>query len=308
MKAAENLVRAYGLNLLAALNKPLQEEDFLNALSRQDLSKPTLKHQPKIAVLSLPELKHGLEEGYIEIFYQPKVAVPDKYVLGAECLARWRHPERGLLGPASFIPVLEAHGMIDQLTKIVLEKGAQQLGQWQTLGHQFKLAVNVSMDNLNQLDLPEVFERIVLDAGVKPEQITLELTESRLMENLTVSLEILTRLRLKGFGLSIDDFGTGFSTMENLKQLPFTELKVDRAFVNGATQDEASRAILSSSIQLGKIFNLNLVAEGVEKQQDWDLIADSGCDEVQGFFIAKPMPATEFINWKIQWEMALKNP
>ena len=162
------------------------------------------------------------------------------------------------------------------------------------------------MDDLDQLDLPEEFERIVCHAGVQPHQITLELTESRLMENLTVSLEILTRLRLKGFGLSIDDFGTGFSTMENLKQLPVTELKVDRAFVNGATKDEAARAILGSSIQLGKIFRLNLVAEGVEKQQDWDLIASSGCDEVQGYFIAKPMAAKEFIEWKLAWDLQLK--
>ncbi len=167
--------------------------------------------------------------------------------------------------------------------------------------------MNVSMDDLNQLDLPEEFESIVENAQIRPDQITLELTESRLMENLTVSLEILTRLRLKGFGLSIDDFGTGFSTMENLKQLPFTELKVDRAFVNGAHQDEAARAILGSSIQLGKIFNLRLVAEGVENQQDWDLIVDSGCDEVQGFYIAKPMPAQEFIAWKIEWENKLES-
>jgi EAL domain-containing protein (putative c-di-GMP-specific phosphodiesterase class I) len=192
------------------------------------------------------------------------------------------------------------------MTKIILEKSAAQLRKWYNQGHQLKLAVNVSMDNLNQLNLPEEFEAIVQAVGVRPSQFILELTETRLMENLTVSLEILTRLRLKGFGLSIDDFGTGFSTMENLKQLPFTELKVDRAFVNGAVQDEAARAILSSSIQLGKIFHLNLVAEGVETQQDWDLIAESGCDEIQGYFIAQPMPPDQFIEWKIEWEKKMR--
>jgi EAL domain-containing protein (putative c-di-GMP-specific phosphodiesterase class I) len=302
MKAAENLAKAYGLNLLAALNKPLQQEALHIALTRQKQSKPELKHYAKVAALSLSELQRGLEDDCVEVFFQPKVSVLNKRVIGAECLARWRHPERGVLGPGTFIPVLEAHGMINALTRVMLEKGAKQLGVWLTQGHHLKFAINVSMDNLDQPNLPEEYERIVKAAGVQPEQITLELTESRLMENLTLSLEILTRLRLKGFGLSIDDFGTGFSTMENLKQLPFTELKVDRAFVNGATQDEAARAILGSSIQLGKIFNLNLVAEGVEKQQDWDLIANSGCDEVQGFFIAQPMPAQEFIEWKINWE------
>ena len=306
MKAAENLAKAYGLNLLAALNKPLQQDALQIALSRQKQSKPELKQYAKVAALSLSELQRGLDEDCVEVFYQPKVSVIDKRVVGAECLARWRHPERGVLGPGTFIPILEAHGMINILTRIMLEKGAKQLGIWLSEGHHLKFAINVSMDDLDQPNLPEEYEQIVRSADVQPDQITLELTESRLMENLTLSLEILTRLRLKGFGLSIDDFGTGFSTMENLKQLPFTELKVDRAFVNGASQDEAARAILGSSIQLGKIFNLNLVAEGVEKQQDWDLIADSGCDEVQGFFIAQPMPAQEFIDWKIDWESKLE--
>ena len=306
LKAAESLVKAYGLNLLAALKKPLLPDVLELALAHQRHSRPERVQYKKEAVLTIAELQQGIADDCIEVYYQPKVSVFNKQVVGAECLARWRHHERGIIGPGSFVPVMEAHGMIDVLTHEILKKGSQQLGQWLKEGHDFKLSVNVSMDDLDQLDLPEEFERIVSNAGVEPNRITLELTESRLMENLTVSLEILTRLRLKGFGLSIDDFGTGFSTMENLKQLPVTELKVDRAFVNGATKDEAARAILGSSIQLGKIFRLNLVAEGVEKQQDWDLIAGSGCDEVQGYFIARPMAAQEFIDWKIAWDIKLK--
>lgn len=306
MKAAENLVKAYGLHLLASLRKPLNEEEMLEALAKQTPSNVEHHRMSKVAVLSLQELQKGFADDCVEVFYQPKISIATKRVIGAECLARWRHPVRGLLGPAAFISVIETHGLIDIMTKIILEKSAAQLRKWYNQGHQLKLAVNVSMDNLNQLNLPEEFESIVQAVGVRPSQFILELTETRLMENLTVSLEILTRLRLKGFGLSIDDFGTGFSTMENLKQLPFTELKVDRAFVNGAVQDEAARAILSSSIQLGKIFHLNLVAEGVETQQDWDLIADSGCDEVQGYFIAQPMPADQFIEWKIEWEKKMR--
>ena len=305
LKAAENLVKAYGLNLLAALKKPLLQDTLELALAHQRHSRPERIPHKKETILSLTELQQGIADDCVEVFYQPKVSVYDRHVVGAECLARWHHPERGLIGPASFVPVMEAHGMIDILTYEILKKAAQQLGAWIHAGHDFKLSVNVSMDDLNQLDLPEEFERIVNSAGITPDRITLELTESRLMENLTISLEILTRLRLKGFGLSIDDFGTGFSTMENLKQLPVTELKVDRAFVNGATKDEAARAILGSSIQLGKIFRLNLVAEGVEKQQDWDLIASSGCDEVQGYFIARPMSANDFMNWKIAWDNEL---
>ena len=306
MKAAENLVKAYGLHLLASLRKPLNENEMLEALAKQAPSSVEHHRMSKIAVLSLQELQKGFADDCVEVFYQPKISIATKRVIGAECLARWRHPVRGLLGPAAFISVLETHGLIDVMTKVILEKSAAQLRKWYNQGHQLKLAVNVSMDNLNQLNLPEEFEAIVQAVGVRPSQFILELTETRLMENLTVSLEILTRLRLKGFGLSIDDFGTGFSTMENLKQLPFTELKIDRAFVNGAVQDEAARAILNSSIQLGKIFHLNLVAEGVETQQDWDLIAESGCDEVQGYFVAQPLPADQFIEWKIGWEKKMR--
>ena len=223
-------------------------------------------------------------------------------MIGVECLARWSHPQRGILPPAAFISLIEQHHLIDEFTLVVLRKGAEQLGKWLKQGHNFKISVNVSMDNLNRLDLPEVFSDIAQVCAVKTEYIVLEMTETRLMDNLKVSLETLTRLRLKGFGLSIDDFGTGFSTMENLKQLPFNELKIDRVFVDGVSHDLAARTMLESSVRLGKIFHLNLVAEGVETAQDWDVIAASGCDEVQGYFVAKPMPAAELIEWKNRWE------
>lgn len=306
MKAAENLVKAYGLNLIGSLRKPLIENELLDSLAKQSPNPTERTKRSKITVLNLAELQAGFSEDCLEVFFQPKVSIKTGRVVGAECLARWRHPKRGLLGPNAFISVMEANGMIDELSKLILEKSAVYLRKWYNQGHQLKLAVNVSMDNLNQLDLPEQFEAILKKVGIRPSQFILELTETRLMANLTVSLEILTRLRLKGFGLSIDDFGTGFSAMENLKQLPFTELKIDRAFVHGTSQDEASKAILNSSIQLGKIFHLNLVAEGVETQQDWDVIAESGCDEVQGYFIAQPMPAEQFIDWKTKWEKQAK--
>ena len=135
-----------------------------------------------------------------------------------------------------------------------------------------------------------------------PGRVILEMTESRLMSNIATSLEIVTRLRLKGFGLSIDDFGTGYSSMEKVKQLPFTELKVDRTFVCGAARDSVARAILESSVQMGHALGMSVIAEGAETQEDWDLLATVGCDEVQGYFVAMPMPAEEFIAWKTRWE------
>jgi EAL domain-containing protein (putative c-di-GMP-specific phosphodiesterase class I)/CheY-like chemotaxis protein len=301
LKASENLVRAYGLEMLASLKKPLDQTSLIQALTEISPSKnkPTLNQKPP--QISIDDLKQGLSENCIELWFQPKISVYKERVVGVECLTRWRHPELGLLNPLNFISLLEKHDLIDRFSKIVLEKAALQLRKWNSLGHQLKMAINLSMDNFHRVDLPEEFEAIVKANGIRPSQIILEVTETRLMENLTLSLETLTRLRLKGFGLSIDDFGTGFTTMENLKKLPLTELKIDRAFVNGVHNDEAARAILTSSIQLGKIFQLNIVAEGVETEQDWNYIIESGCDEVQGFYIASPMNAEQFLDWKLTW-------
>jgi EAL domain-containing protein (putative c-di-GMP-specific phosphodiesterase class I) len=209
-----------------------------------------------------------------------------------------------LIQPAAFISVAEEHGLIDDLTMAVFHKAMGHLKEWTRLGHDLKVSVNVSMDNLDRLDLPEVFADIVRQAGVETGRVILEMTESRLMSNIVTSLEIITRLRLKGFDLSIDDFGTGYSSMEKLKQLPFTELKVDRSFVCGATRDSVARAILESSVQMGHALGMSVVAEGAETQEDWDLLFAIGCDEVQGYFVARPMPAEDFIAWKTRWEAA----
>lgn len=304
VKTVESLVQAHQLRFLDTLKKPIEEAALVAALMPLAGAAPAGGKFAPIQMLSPGEIRTGLDEGYLDVFFQPKVAVKERRVVGAECLARWRHPERGLLSPVTFIAVAEQHGLIDELTVAVFRKAIGYLGEWARQGHALKLAmaVNISMNNLDQLDLPEIFDDIVRQAGVEPGRVTLEITESRLMNDLAKSLEIIARLRLKGFGLSIDDFGTGYSSMEKLKQLPFTELKIDRAFVFGAARDDAARAILESSVRLGQTLNMKIVAEGVETQEDWDLVAKAGCDEVQGFFATRPMPADEFVRWKDMWE------
>lgn len=306
-KAADTLARAYSLNLLGVLEKPARREALKALLFKIGQLQPKETAHFFEKPLSPEELKTGLTQGHIEVFFQPKVAVAGRRMVGVECLARWRHPERGLLGPDTFIAVAERHGLIDELTLAMLSRAVNHMAEWQHHGNACKIAVNLSADNLNRLDLPEIIHKIVQDAGIDSRQIVLEITESGLMKDFRLSLDILTRLRLKGFSLSVDDFGTGYSNMEKLKQLPFSELKVDRAFVCGAGQDPITRAILESSVQLGHTLGLNLVAEGVETQEDWDLVAKLGCDEVQGFFIAKPMPADKLLDWKKDWEREMDN-
>ncbi len=303
IKTVESLVQAHKLQFLGTLQKPVEEAALLNTLINFTGAELKVNYGP-IKELSPEEIRVGLDAGQVETFFQPKVTLADRRVVGAECLVRWRHPERGLIQPAAFISVAEEHGLIDDLTMAVFRKSMAYLSEWTRQGHNLKISVNVSMDSLNRLDLPELFTDIVRQAGVETGQVILEMTESRLISNIATSLEIITRFRLKGFDLSIDDFGTGYSSMEKLKLLPFTELKVDRSFVCGATRDSVARAILESSVQMGHTLGMSVVAEGAETQEDWDLLVAVGCDEVQGYFVARPMPAEEFIAWKTHWGAA----
>ena len=304
LKTVGNLLEAHHLRILDILHKPLKQSQLLNALIKVAESTPT-DNNLYLQKLSLEEVRTGILEGQVETYFQPQVSVTDGQITGAECLARWRHPTKGIVPPLAFISVAEEHGLIDALTMVIFRKAMQHHGEWTRQGHNLKISINVSMDNLDRLDLPEQFADITRQEGVDIKNVMLEMTESRLMSNLTASLDIITRLRLKGFGLSIDDFGTGYSSMEKLHQLPFTELKIDRAFVFGAAGDAAARAIMDLSVQMGRALDMRVVAEGAETREDWDLVTASGCDELQGYVVSKPMPAAEFINWKKNWEAHL---
>lgn len=296
-KTVETLIDAHHLHFLGSVEKPIDVSTLFVLLNKLTIVAPAASANFPFQLLTPEEIRIGLDTNQVDVFFQPKVSVLDRRVLGAECLVRWHHPERGLLPPAAFISVAEEYGLIDALTLEVFRQAMARLGDWTRKGHHLKVAVNLSMDNLSQLDLPEVFMKIVKEAGVDVSNVILEITESRLTCEYTKSLETITRLRLKGFGLSIDDFGTGHSSLEKLKLLPFTELKVDRAFVFGAAKDPIARAIFESSVHLARALSMNIVAEGAETQEDWDLVTQLGCNEVQGYFIAKPMSATDLMAW-----------
>lgn len=305
LKATERLARSFGLDFQGALAKPVSRDALRSLLRQQQAGRHAVRpsHSMNEPQLDEAELRRGLLHGAIELYFQPKVDTVSWQVRGAECLARWHHPQLGLLGPGLFVPMMESLGLIDDMTFIVLQLAMQQQQQWQQQGMDLQLAVNVSMDNLSRLDLPEQFAELARQHGVAPGDIMLEITETRLGRDHVMCLDILTRLRIKGFGLSIDDFGTGFSTMEHLMRTPFTELKIDRAFVTGASRDPWARTILEESVSLGRRFALKLVAEGVETQEDLDLVVAAGCQVVQGYFIARPMPAGEFVRWLHDWQL-----
>lgn len=303
LRAVERLAIARRLNIIGTLTKPVTVGAMAALLEQLSLPPQRIPDPDKIRqVFDVEEIERALVADQIDIYYQPKISVATGHVASVECLARWRHAYYGHVAPGNFIPVIEQSGLINDFTRFVLRKSAQQLNAWLRQALDLRISVNVSMENLNRFNLPEIYEEAVRECDVPVERITLEITEGKLGKDFAQTLDILTRLRLKGFGLAIDDFGTGYSSMETLKHMPFNELKIDRLFAHGATQDLATRAILESSIKLGRILNLNVVVEGIETEADYRLAVELGCDEIQGYFIAKPMPADDFIKWFIAHE------
>jgi EAL domain-containing protein (putative c-di-GMP-specific phosphodiesterase class I) len=215
---------------------------------------------------------------------------------------RWRHPEHGVILPAAFIEVMETHGLLGEATFDLIAKSLAEACRWTRAGIEAPIAVNVSADSLSDIDLASRIGAITDAAGFPPSALVIEVTESMAMRNVAQSLETLTRLRMKGFSVSVDDFGTGFASMRQLAQLPFTELKIDQGFVTGAAESAVQRAMIESSIMLAGRLNLRTVAEGVESRQDWDLVSQLGCAAAQGYFIGRPMPASQLPDWHTAWQ------
>jgi EAL domain-containing protein (putative c-di-GMP-specific phosphodiesterase class I)/AmiR/NasT family two-component response regulator len=300
LKAAEELAQAHSLKILGALPKPLKPENLSALLSSFDSSSGTRGNRSS-AEVGIDDLAAAISDRQISVVFQPKLSTSSQTLIGVETLARWIHPEKGFVPPDIFVHLAEENNLVDELTDLIIDLAIEQGASWLEQGLELKIAINLSVDNLNDLELTKKLEQKVAEAGLQARNIILEVTESRLMVDITKPLEILTRLRMKGFSLSIDDFGTGHSSLEQLKRIPFTELKIDRAFVDGAAQDPATRAILESSVDLAKKLEMSVVAEGVERREDWDLVASLGCDLVQGYFVARPMPGDEILSWQKNW-------
>ncbi|MBQ4838571.1 EAL domain-containing response regulator [Pseudoalteromonas luteoviolacea] len=291
------LAGAQHIKVLGAIPKPITIDVLTQKLQKlfTESQPNTLQVKDKI---SLEELKVAIANDEIVPFYQPQVAFTTKQVKSVEVLARWVHPERGTINPAAFISLAEESGMIDAITRSIFRQALPQSKELANiLGGHLNISINLSTDSLCAIDLPEQIEDLANMHDIPCSSITLELTESRLIQNLISTLDVLLRLRLKGFGLSIDDFGTGYSSLEQLKKIPFTELKIDRQFICDATNNNTSKAIIESSVNLAKTLNMLVVAEGVETAADWDLAKSLQCDLAQGYLVSKPMPLDDLIIW-----------
>ncbi|MGD9859627.1 MAG: EAL domain-containing protein [Marinobacterium sp.] len=301
LQTVERLAQGLGLRLLDALQKPVSRhrlEQILQLNRERDLPQARRKVPP----LPANELKQALSRNELINHYQPKVSVRSGEVTGVETLVRWDHPRDGLIYPDRFIAQAEELGLMDPLTFAVLRRALDDAAHWHQQGIELQVAVNISMDNLDALDFPERIEHELKQRGLPPTSLMLEVTESRLMRNRLESMDILSRLRLKRVGLSIDDFGTGHSSLAQLRDLPFNELKIDQSFVHGASHHASLRSIFEGCLSMAQKLGLHTVAEGVEDATDWAFLQYSGCDTAQGWFIARAMPPEQLPDWLQQWQ------
>ncbi len=309
LTSVEKMSEAYGIKLLGVAEKPIsrtQLEALLARYQRAEVKPPPPRAAVK--VFSLEEILHGIGAQQFEPFFQPKVDMKTGRVTGAEALARWRHPQHGLIAPYAFIALLERADKMDELTFMMLRRSAVACRILHEKGYPLTVSVNLSLTSLADTTLADRITRVVRDAGVDPQYIVLEVTESAAMTDVAPALENLARLRMHGFGLSIDDYGTGYASMQQITRIAFSELKIDQSFVKDFTDHPAMRIIVESSIDMARKLQVKSVAEGVEIQQDWDTLKSIGCDTAQGYFIARPMDLVAFHDFLASYRPITTSP
>lgn len=299
LTSAERLAKVHQLSLLGTMAKPVKRDELERLIGKLE-AKSEVAERYRSKRLSAEEVKEGISDGRITVFMQPKIAALTDVVVGAEALARWKNDDGSILAPVAFVPVAEENGLMTELTDAVMDSVFEIMGDWPAIANNLKVSINVSIDNLTDVGFANHLVAKAKAANISLDRLSLEVTETKVMENLKEPLDILTRLGMQGIGLAIDDFGTGAAGFSNLQDLPFTELKIDRCFVHGASRDADKMTILQSIFAVAKRFEIQTVAEGVELQDDWDLVASMGCDLIQGYIIAKPMPSDKFIEWLIK--------
>jgi len=303
LKTAEKLVQAHQISLLGYIHKPVDPDKLSELIQHWKSPTKELEKQKQQKIYQAEDLEEAISNHNLVNYYQPKVSVKTGAIVGMETLVRWHHPTDGVIYPNQFIPLAEQSGKIHALTSLVLADALTQARTWQQSGLNLRIAINVSMNNLSSLDFQDLVIHLVTQAGLQPKDVVLEVTESQLMNQDTrIPLEILSRLRLKRFHLSIDDFGTGHSSLAQLRDIPFDELKIDQGFVHKAWTDDTLRAIYDASLAMAKQLNMEVVAEGVEDKQDWELLRKTGCDLAQGNFISKPLQSRDFSKWAEEWK------
>lgn len=289
LDAARGFAEDVGLNVGAALSKPVRAAALRSALTPVKMTG---------ASITAETLSAGIRNGELVLEYQPIITLATGQLSALEALVRWQRPEGGRVPPDQFIPVAEAEPeLMDELTFAVAGRAAQDWPVISKCGFTGHVALNISAQNLRRLDFPERFASLIQDGGLPADQVTLELTETAAMTDPLVSLDVLVRLRLRGFTLAVDDFGTGYSSLAMLRRLPYSELKIDRSFVKDILVSHDAMAIVKAVLALAQNMGLNTVAEGVEDAQILAALTDAGATCAQGYGISRPLALPKLVEW-----------
>jgi EAL domain-containing protein (putative c-di-GMP-specific phosphodiesterase class I)/FixJ family two-component response regulator len=301
LDAAQRSASEHGLSIAGVISKPISRESLRSLVAedaRPDLAKTTARQAAtsNVSAITEQELRDAVDRHEFVMAYQPKIDCLGGAVAGFEALVRWNHPSRGVIMPDQFIPLAERTGMIDTLSAQIFD---QSLGWFsKTIPEEnILLSLNISARSLVEITMADSLASLCSQHHVAPQRIVLEVTETAAMVDPMLSLDLMTRLRVKGFQLSIDDFGTGFSSMVQLVRLPFSEIKVDRSFVMRANVSDESRTVIRSITDLGHSLGLLVAAEGVEDLKALSYLNSLGCDLAQGYFIARPMSGDAVRVW-----------
>lgn len=298
---AEMLAYAYGLPLIGRLSKPVSSHKLRDILINNPISHKKVpdgtRTLPSQRAWTKSDLRQALRREEFVPHFQPKILLSTGEFAGVEALARWQHPDKGILPPFQFIELMEQEGLIDELTEQLYRKLLVAIQQWKAQGVEVKTAFNVSSLTLQNIQIPNRWRAIAEEHRVNTGMLTVELTESALAQKFHGLLESLTRLRMHGFSVSLDDFGTGYASLQQLCNIPVTEVKIDRSFVATASQRPRTALVMESMISLAKKLSLQIVAEGIETPEDADFLRKAGCDIAQGFYYSRPIPPEALIPW-----------
>ena len=290
------MAREYGLTVVGAIEKPLKLPELSKILELQ-LEKSQITASKPQTPINIDEISKALHENQFVPFFQPKIILKGQKLCGVEALARWVHPQRGLLNPDVFIYLVEKFGLMDQLTWTILEQSVAQLKLWRDADLDISISVNFSQTSITDTDLPKKILNLMSEYDLAPELLVVEITETVAMTDIAPTLETLSRLRLMGFGLSIDDFGTGHSSLEMLSRIPYTELKIDKVFVTGAHAQQHMQPVIESSVSMANKLGLDCVGEGIESIEDMNFLIANGCAIGQGYYFGKAMDVEKFQSW-----------
>lgn len=282
-----------GIRIVGGLSKPLREASLKSLLA----AVPDATRSTRARVVTRADLASIIGTDALLPVYQPQLDLQRMTVCNTEALLRRRDESGDLVGASDYLLAAEKHDLITTLTIDIFERIIQDLLSWRQAGVNLGTSVNISPASLKQRDLPDALSSRMRSAGLRPSDITLEVTENRLLDFEADTLEVLARLRIAGFRLSVDDFGTGATSIEQLRRFPFTELKVDKAFVQGAASDPFARETLLTSVRLSGLLGLSTVAEGIETEDDLKTVQKAGIHKAQGYLIARPMAASELVRW-----------